>query len=419
MSRNKNQKFPLLSIILLVALLLRIAFILVFLKEKLYWDDEFAYDRLAIQLIEQRAYVNEEGARTAFRAPGYPLFLALNYLIFGRHFWTTRMVQAFIDCLTLILIFLIARQMFNQNVANISALLYAIYPLFIYTSSTFFPTTLFIFLLALFLYFIFNIDQKKTFLKLMMVGIVAGIAVLTVPTILIFILLALIWLFFDLRKIDPRRLCSIGIIMLFMILTLLPWLMRNYRVYQRPFLIATNSGYNFWMGNNPWATPTTGNSIAFPDSLARKLSQAKSEVEQEKIFYQDAFQYIKKNPGKFIALTFKKAMNLWQFYPTPTTGYKMLPTLSKLMSIFSYGPVLLLAIFGLVISWREKKKYVLLFILLFLSFTISYAFFITKARFRLPLDPYLIILAGVTIRHFWENRKIIFCKRNIKEARLI
>lgn len=408
MSKNKNQKFPLLSIILFVALLLRIVFILVFLKEKLYWDDEFAYDRLAIQLIEQRAYVNEEGARTAFRAPGYPIFLALNYLLFGRHFWTIRMVQAFVDCLTLILIFLIARQMFNQKVAIIAGMLYAIYPLFIYTSSTFFPTTLSVFFLALFIFLLMQIEQNGTTILLILLGMVAGLSVLTVPTFLPSVLLAMFWLFFHLNQASRPTARPISIIMLLMIVMLLPWIIRNYLVFNQPFLIATNSGYNFWMGNNPWATPTTGNSIAFPDSLARKLSQAKSEVEQEKIFYQDAFQYIKKNSGKFIALTFKKALNLWQFYPTPATGYKMLPTLSKLMSIFSYGPVLLLAIFGLIISWREKKKYVLLFILLFLSFTISYAFFITKARFRLPLDPYLIILAGVTIRHFWENRKIIF-----------
>lgn len=64
------------------------------------------------------------------------------------------------------------------------------------------------------------------------------------------------------------------------------------------------------------------------------------------------------------------------------------------MSVLSYGPILLLAIFGLIFAWKSHRKYVLLFGLLFLSFTIGYAFFITKARFRLPLDPYLIILGS-------------------------
>lgn len=398
-----------LILIVVLGLVIRILFAL-YLENKLYWDDEFDYDRLAAQIIESKIYTNEGGAPTAFRAPGYPLFLALNYAIFGRHFFAVRMVQALVDCLTLILIFIIARQIFNQKVANISALLYVIYPLFIYTASTFFPTTLSILLLALFIYLLVSLRQNRSIGKLMFIGLIAGLSVLTVPTFLAFILLALGWLYFDLKKVDPRRLLSIGIIVFFMILTLLPWLMRNCRVYQKPFLIAANSGYNFWMGNNPWATMTTGNSIRFPDYLAKKLSQAKTEAEQEKIFYEDAFQYVKKNPGKFIFLTFKKAVNLWQLYPTPTTGYKMMATLSKVMSVLSYGPILLLAIFGLMFSWRERREYTFLFILLFVSFTIGYAFFITKARFRLPLDPYLIILASYAMAKVWQKRKRIISK---------
>lgn len=244
----------------------------------------------------------------------------------------------------------------------------------------------------------------------MLIGIVAGLNVLTVPTFLAFISLALVWLYFDFRKVAPRRKLSIGIIVFVMILTMLPWLMRNYRVYQKPFLIASNSGYNFWMGNNPWATSTTGNSIRIPDVLSQKLSATKSEVEKEKIFYEDAFQYIKNNPGRSILLTFKKTVNLWQLYPTPTTGYKMMATLTKLVSVLSYGPLLFLSIFGLIISWRDKKQYSLLFMLLFVSFTIGYAFFITKARFPLPLDPYLIILASYVMTKFWDNRSKIFYK---------
>ncbi|MDZ7330980.1 MAG: glycosyltransferase family 39 protein [candidate division KSB1 bacterium] len=396
-----------LIVIFIFALIIRIFFILFWLQERLYWDDEFAYDRLATQLIEKHCYQNEEGKPTAFRPPAYPLFLALNYLLWGRHFWAARMFQAFIDCLTLVLVYLIAKRIFNPKTAVLSASIYSFYPLLIYTASTFFPTTLSIFLLALFIYLLVSTRQQRSFWKLMFIGIIAGLSVLTVPTFLAFIFLALGWLYFDLREVDPRRFFPIGIMVIFMTFTMLPWLIRNYCVFNQPFVLSTNSGYNFWMGNNTWATPTTGNSIRYPDYLAKELTQAKSEVEQEKIFYQDALQYIKKNPGKFILLTFKKAVNLWQLYPTPTTGYKMMDRLSKLMSVLSYGPILLFAIFGLIISWRDRKEYTLLFVLLFVSFTISYAFFITKTRFRLPLDPYLIMLASFAIAELGRKKKNI------------
>ncbi|MDZ7376151.1 MAG: glycosyltransferase family 39 protein, partial [candidate division KSB1 bacterium] len=135
-----------LIVIFIFALIIRIFFILFWLQERLYWDDEFAYDRLATQLIEKHCYQNEEGKPTAFRPPAYPLFLALNYLLWGRHFWAARMFQAFIDCLTLVLVYLIAKRIFNPKTAVLSASIYSFYPLLIYTASTFFPTTLSIFL---------------------------------------------------------------------------------------------------------------------------------------------------------------------------------------------------------------------------------------------------------------------------------
>jgi len=38
-------------------------------------------------------------------------------------------------------------------------------------------------------------------------------------------------------------------------------------------------------------------------------------------------------------LTIQKALNLWRFYPFPVTDHKILPTLSKIISIISYGLV--------------------------------------------------------------------------------
>jgi 4-amino-4-deoxy-L-arabinose transferase-like glycosyltransferase len=402
MSWNKNNYKPLLFIFCL-GLILRLLFVFL-LDERIYWFDGFRYDSLARNLVEGRGYTTENNVATSFRAPGYPFFLALIYLIFGHSFLAVRIVQALLDLVTMFLIFNIGKLLFEKKVAITSILIYAIYPLLLYSVSTFFPATLFTFLLALVFYLTLNVKQNPSIFKFIALGVIIGLSILTVPTVSAMIPFLLFWIILSRKEKNFRSVLSIVVIISAMVMTMTPWLIRNYVVHKKPLFIASNGGYNFWMGNNPHAKISTGNSIPIPDKLSQKLSNTKSEIERERIFYQDAFQFIKANPKRFISLTFLKALNLWHFYPTPTTGYKTNVMLSKALSVVSCVPILILAIFGMIFTYSKKKQEVCLFVLLFLTFTAVYAIFFTKVRFRIPLDPYLIIFASYSIVHLWERK---------------
>jgi len=393
---KSDDRYRTLIFIFIMGLVLRILFAF-YLENKIYWDDGFDYDGLATRLLEGKGYVNSDGMATSFRAPGYPFFLALVYLVFGHHFLAVRVIQSILDSLTIIIIASITKLIFNQKAGNFSAFIYTIYPLFVYTAGTFFPTTLFIFLLSSSMFSLFKTEKKPTLLNAVFLGIAFGISALTVPTVLVFFPLALLWLYFNRQNNYQKAILNTGMTVLSLILILSPWIIRNYHVHSKPVLIATNSGYNFWMGNNQWATASSGNTIQRPEYLLEALNQAGSETEKESIYYQDAFKFIKKHPGQFVNLTFQKALNLWRLYPDPGTGYKTKALLSKIVGAVSYAPVLILAILGIILLWHQKKKYIVLLILLFFSFTIMHAFFIAKVRFRLPLDPYLIVLAGYVL----------------------
>ncbi len=362
MIKNDGSNRTLLVIFALgLALRLLVA---VSLENKIYWEDGFDYDKLAIRLLEGKGYVTAEGIATAFRAPAYPYFLAGVYAIFGHDFVVVRIIQSLIDSLILLVIFVIARLLFNKSVAIISALIYAIYPLLIYSANTLFPTTLFILLLSISIWLLFKLERNVTAFQSALLGVILGLSILTVPTILAFIPLALLWLFFAVEKKGGKFVCNAGIIVVVMGLVLSPWLVRNKKVFNKFLLITTNGGYNFWMGNNPADKGSTGNGVKITGDLAQQLSQAKSETERERLYYQDAYQFIQKNPPRFIQLTVLKALSLWRFYPTPDTGYKILPSLSKILSVITYTPVLILALFGFIRSWPRKRE-VILFLLLF------------------------------------------------------
>jgi len=66
------------------------------------------------------------------------------------------------------------------------------------------------------------------------------------------------------------------------------------------------------------------------------------------------------------------------------------------VSILSVSPVFLFAIFGTVAMWLRKdlRRELSILWIMPLSFAIGYAFFIGKIRYRIPVEPYLIILSA-------------------------
>src|SRR6185503_20364605 len=77
-------------------------------------DDGRVYSQLAINVLEQHVYSHDPQAPYApsiIRLPGYPLFLAGVYKVFGHGNNTAvRVVQAVLDTLTCVLIALVAFQ---------------------------------------------------------------------------------------------------------------------------------------------------------------------------------------------------------------------------------------------------------------------------------------------------------------------
>jgi len=255
---KNDGRYKTLLVIFVLGLALRILFVLT-LEDKIYWADGFDYDGLTTRLIEGKGYVNDDGEITAFRAPGYPYFLAAIYSAFGHHFIAVRIVQCLLDAVSIVVVFFIARLIFNRRVAIISAVIFAVYPLFVYTASTFFPTTIFIFLVSVAMFLILSIEEKQTLFKAVLLGVVLGLAVLTVPTVLAFVPFALAWILFRKRRFSFEYFLASSLVFLSLVLTLSPWLLRNYKIYHTPVVIATNGGYNFWIGNNSQAKAWTGN----------------------------------------------------------------------------------------------------------------------------------------------------------------
>jgi len=255
MSFNKRL-WSVYALLLLVALGFRL-----FIALRLPNDepgDAIVYSQLAKNLLEQHVYSHEPQAPYApsiIRLPGYPLFLAGVYKIFGHgNNKAVRVAQAVMDTLTCVVIALVAFQWCvdperKHRAALIAFALAAVCPftaIYVATVLTEVPTNFFAVAMVLAVTFAFqsmsrdNADRRNSILWWVASGLIAGLTVLFRPDSGLFaaavgltLVLSLLWQ----RRAQPLRMRVKQLFVFGAVfsvafwLVLAPWTIRNYRVF--------------------------------------------------------------------------------------------------------------------------------------------------------------------------------------------
>jgi hypothetical protein len=180
-----------------------------------------------------------------------------------------------------------------------------------------------------------------------------------------------------------------------------PWVIRNYQLQHQFVLLSTRGGYNLWMRNNPYyiADEYRGMGVEFSPEKLDKLNYQEyilgypefhpeqSEVERNKILTQAGIKFIKANPGFFFELCWIRFK--W------TIGWRGIglkgPLLNGLSLIF-YGPALLGLIVSLFVGWKHLSVTLPLWSVVG-YFILFYSLTHEGLRYRLPVDPCMILLA--------------------------
>ncbi len=238
------------------------------------------------------------------------------------------------------------------------------------------------------------------------VGFFFGLFVLTRSFLIVCFpfLLLLLLIFISGRK----RWVYTGLAGLAFTLTLTPWVYRNYRLHHQFVLLSTRGGYNIWMRNNPYfiADELEAMGVKFSAEKLDKLqyreyllgypqfTPEQGELERNQILTQEGMKFLKANPGFFLEMC--KIRFLW------TIGYKGTGLKGPLMNgilLLSYGPILLGFLFSLLLGWRHLRAALPLWLLVG-YFVLFYSLTHEGLRYRVPVDPYMLLLAvfsGVTL----------------------
>ena len=127
---DRGREFAVLAAIVLLGFVVRLAYVLTLEPRSLWFDGE-RYSRLAAGLLEHGGYLTDQGRPTAYWPPGYPLFLAAVYRLFGVDIVAVRVAQCLLGAATIAVVHRIATKVLDRAGARLAALATALYPLFI------------------------------------------------------------------------------------------------------------------------------------------------------------------------------------------------------------------------------------------------------------------------------------------------
>jgi 4-amino-4-deoxy-L-arabinose transferase-like glycosyltransferase len=413
--------------ILIIAFILRAAWVLSVPTHPI--SDFKEFDRLAVSILDGNGFSRIDGTPTAYRPPGYPFFLAGIYSVFGPNDLGARLVNILLGVLTCWLIYILTGQLFDQRTALIAALLIATFPSLIAWTNILATENLFLpCALGAFITFLKGVKLHPVrWGWLILSGFLIGICGLIRPLALLlpFILVLTLILRTRVRVFSTQAIRVLGqiagiglVISLVMLVTILPWSIRNTLVFHHFILVSTEGGITFLAGHNERAL-TDEYSVEGPvfDQLnAEKLD----EIQYDQRAYQLAFQFIRQNPWFEARLVVHKFIN---FFKDDVSGitYNVLSANHPLPVWFDFGFKALAQIYYMIVMGlalvsiflrrypKDRWYFVqLLFIGVWLIFHLA---FYGKDRFRLPLMPAFTQFAAVTLLTLWDRRYTIFHRK--------
>jgi 4-amino-4-deoxy-L-arabinose transferase-like glycosyltransferase len=430
---------PVISIFCL-ALLVRIMYNVIVAKDYTPTFDAGVYDYLAQYLLKAHCYCRIMGHTptfrpplypTTFRPPLWPFIIATIYFIFGEHNADARFFYCVLDSGTCVLIYLLAKDLFGKRIALITGIIAALYVgLFVWTGWLY-TETLYTFCLTALIFSLTRLQQhmalvegkkgakplnrsRSLWLWIASSGLFLGLTLLTRPTGSILMGMVGLWaVLLVVGKIVPWRAVvkNIPVVFLIALIVNAPWFYRNYLVTHSFFPISTIGttlvgNYNdaVFAGHGVirgmWLPEAD---VPNPDFQDYTLADEQKDTAR-------ALDWMRTHMNEMPALLGLHVLNMWTPYlyahGLPFEQFPDRPAsqvMFYLIPIVSW-PVFLLAAAGLLVTWKSKRKGLLLVYLVIALTILQNVVFYGSPRYRAPIEPLLVIFVGGTLWWFMAKR---------------
>ncbi len=371
-----------------LALIARLAFVVV-LPNHLLWagsHDSDDYLRMGRSLAEHGTYT-----RQTLRPPGYPTLIAAVELVFGRSLVPLRVVESVLGAAAIALLARLGAGLFGRRAGIVTGLLGALHPLLAFMPSTGFAENTSVVLMVLTLAAGFAAMRRPGLGRWAITGALIGVGTLTRANVFMFFPGFALGAAIGLVRAGRPWLLPLGVALLAMILSVAPWVARNHAMWGH-WYISTGGGRQFYLGNNALTTGATAEGADPEPAVAEEIRNVGGTFAVDSLFYAKGWQFIREHPARAAQLYVIKLGNFFALYPDPYRR-QFVNNWSRLSQGLASVAVFLGALVSLA-RWRREPAIAPL-VLGTLSLSLSTAMVFSSIRYRLVIEPCLLLLAGL------------------------
>ena len=226
MNSAVKREYLYLCLIYLIAVVLRV----IQSSDMMVGMDVVAFSRLGKNFIEGGSYIFGENYNMGvFFPPGYPVFIGITNLLFDDLLFSSQVVSFVASLFTILLGYLLGREMFGGRAGLFTAFAFAIYPVILIFSVDGYSESLFFCFMLLSIYIYFKAINKGSIILHILFGVTAGLTFLTRSEGMFLLLLPFLQIISFFKKervgISFRAAASFILVIIVFLVTISPYML--------------------------------------------------------------------------------------------------------------------------------------------------------------------------------------------------
>jgi 4-amino-4-deoxy-L-arabinose transferase-like glycosyltransferase len=407
-------------IILLVALAVRLGFI---------WQYRLIHPKQAVSVIP---FLFESGniahslatghgfsspfrvdtGPTAWMTPAYPLLLAGIFRLFGAytfHAWAAAVLLNILCCtVACVPIFYAGKRIGGVRLGACAAWLWAVFPnAILIPVESMWDASISVLLVAMILWATIALVESERMRDWCAYGLLWGAALMVNATLAALLPLLLGWLAYRQHRANRAWARRAAAAVVILVLCCVPWTIRNYRVFHRFIPLRSVLGLQLWLGNNDQTQDIfRGDLHPIYNATEREHYIAVGEIAYMQEKQQEAVQYMLSHPAREAHLIANRFISIWSggtpnpvtdFVGTPSLWFRFILAFNLLVSVG--------ALCGTIVLIRNHNPFA--FPVAVFPVVYPWAYYLTLAlpRYRLPIDPVVLLLTAVALRQLIYRRE--------------
>ena len=379
-----------------------------------HWEFGFEDGKIATSIVTGHGFGNPyyrvETGPTAEVAPVLPYLLAGVMALFGIYTKASALamltLNGLFSALTCIPIFLLAKRSFGAREARWAVWIWVFFPYAMYFSAaSMWDRALVTLLLTLLLLAAQRLEASTRLGAWAWFGLLWGVSALTNPVVLGTLPFVGGWVCYQ-RHRQGRNwglpAATAGFVLL---ITLAPWLIRNYRVFRQPVFLKDNLPLEFVVGN-------VGNTLHWWNG---SLHPCGNDAELEKFHqvgesrymagkWHQFFDFLKADPEAFAWRSLRRVAYMWTGYWSFRQEY-LREERFDLPNIVFCTMFTFLAFAGLKKALREAPDRTMPYAFVLLVYPMVYYLTHPDLAYRHPLDPQVVILGSYAVVSWLRARE--------------